>query len=64
MQFPMSEEQIKEVKSGFYKIRKIPNVVGASDGTLIPIINPIENEEAYICRKGFHVLNVQAVVNH
>jgi hypothetical protein len=34
---------------------------GAVDGTLIPIIAPAEHEEAYVCRKGFHALNVQAV---
>jgi len=41
----------------------LPNVVGAIDGTLIPIIRPAESEEVYVCRKGFHAINVQAVVD-
>ncbi|XP_053382894.1 putative nuclease HARBI1 [Mercenaria mercenaria] len=42
---------------------KIPNVLGATDGTLIPILAPKEHEETFVCRKGFHALNVQAVVD-
>jgi hypothetical protein len=37
--------------------------VGAVDGTLIPIQGPSQDEAAYVCRKGFHALNVQAVVD-
>lgn len=32
------------------------------DGTLILILAPKENE--YVCRKGFHSLNIQVVVDH
>ncbi|XP_052233277.1 putative nuclease HARBI1 [Dreissena polymorpha] len=42
----------------------MPNVIGAVDGTLIPIIAPSEAEEVYVCRKGYHAINVQAVVDH
>ncbi|XP_053405189.1 putative nuclease HARBI1 [Mercenaria mercenaria] len=34
------------------------------DGTLIPIIAPSQNEEVYVCRKNYHAINVQAVVDH
>lgn len=34
---------------------------GAVDGTLIPIQAPTDNEVAYVCRKNYHALNVQAV---
>ena len=41
-----------------------PNVVGAIDGTLIPIKGMAsEDEPSFICRKGFHAINVQAVVD-
>jgi hypothetical protein len=49
---------------GFYRIARIPGVLGAVDGTLIPILAPSEDEYAYVCRKGFHALNVQAVVSY
>ncbi|XP_046543302.1 putative nuclease HARBI1 [Haliotis rubra] len=46
----------------FYKIAEFPCVIGAIDGTLIPIKRPPADEEvAYVCRKGFHAINVQAV---
>ncbi|XP_033733615.1 putative nuclease HARBI1 [Pecten maximus] len=58
--FPADVLQLKE---GFYAIAHIPNVVGAIDGTLIPIIAPSADEHTYVCRKGFHALNIQAVVD-
>ncbi|KAH3704413.1 hypothetical protein DPMN_079469 [Dreissena polymorpha] len=48
----------------FLWLGKNPNVIGAVDGTLIPIIAPSEAEEVYVCRKGYHAINVQAVVDH
>ncbi|XP_052260994.1 putative nuclease HARBI1 [Dreissena polymorpha] len=51
------------VKQEFFRKCQLPNVVGAVDGTLVPIIKPAEAEEAYVCRKGFHAINVQAVVD-
>ncbi|XP_052229485.1 putative nuclease HARBI1 isoform X5 [Dreissena polymorpha] len=62
--FPTSNEELRIVKTGCFRIGKIPKVVGAVDGTLIPIIAPSEAEEVYVCRKGYHALNVQAVVDH
>lgn len=52
------------MKEGFYAIAHFPNVVGAIDGTLIPIrgMNG-EDEPVYVCRKNFHALNVQGVVD-
>ncbi|CAG2207300.1 HARBI1 [Mytilus edulis] len=39
----------------------MPNTVGCVDGTLIAIKRPTEREDAYVCRKMFHALNVQGV---
>ncbi|KAK3083318.1 hypothetical protein FSP39_019317 [Pinctada imbricata] len=45
-------------------IPQFPNVLGAIDGTLIPIMGMSGDEEhVYVCRKGFHAINVQAVVD-
>ncbi|KAH3771264.1 hypothetical protein DPMN_172577 [Dreissena polymorpha] len=48
-------------KREFYRKCSLPNIMGAIDGTLVPIVAPTENEEVYVCRKGFHALNCQAV---
>jgi hypothetical protein len=41
----------------------LTNVIGVIDGTLIPIIAPKDNEADFVCRKGFHAINVQAVAD-
>lgn len=45
-----------EERSGF------PNVIGAVDGTLIKISAPTRNPEAYICRKNYCAIQLQANV--
>ncbi|XP_052217669.1 putative nuclease HARBI1 isoform X1 [Dreissena polymorpha] len=61
IRFPTENGAMALSKQDFYRRCRIPNVLGAVDGTLVPILGPSENEEAYICRKGFHAINVQAV---
>ena len=62
--FPTSADSLRHSKRKFYAISQFPNVIGAVDGTLIPIVAPAtEDEPAYVCRKGYHALNVQAVVD-
>ncbi|WAR28222.1 HARB1-like protein [Mya arenaria] len=61
--FPTTLEERREASLGFYTLCGIPRVLGAVDGTLVPIIAPHDNEEVYVCRKGYHALNIQAVVN-
>jgi hypothetical protein len=41
----------------------LTNVIGVIDGTLILIIAPKDNEADFVCRKGFHAINVQAVAD-
>lgn len=50
-------------KYEFYQIAGFSNVLGAVDGILIPIIAPKDNEPEYVCRKGFHAINVQVVAD-
>ena len=63
VKFPTSPYDIVRTKNNFFKIAKFPGVIGAIDGTLIPILAPKEDEHAYICRKVYHALNVQGVVD-
>ncbi|XP_056017405.1 putative nuclease HARBI1 [Ostrea edulis] len=60
--FPTENEAI-QIKQDFFKMAGFPNVLGAIDGTLISIIAPKENEPEYVCRKGFHALNIQVVAD-
>lgn len=60
--FPDNPCDLREIKNRFHAIARIPNCVGAVDGTLIPIKGMSGLEEpAYVCRKSFHALNIQAV---
>ncbi|XP_041369781.1 putative nuclease HARBI1 [Gigantopelta aegis] len=58
------QNDLRSVKQGFYDIAKFPNVVGTIDGTLIPIKCPSNNDELYVCRKGYHAINVQVINDH
>ena len=61
IQFPMTNTDRQSVMFNFYDIKESPLVLGAVDGTLIPIKAPSVDEHLYVCRKGFHALNVQGV---
>lgn len=39
----------------------IPGIIGAIDGSYIPISTPSIHQESYVCRKKFHAINMQAV---
>lgn len=50
------------MKDEFFNIQGFPNVVGAIDGIFVPIQGMAGDEEpTFICRKGFHAINIQAV---
>ena len=52
--FPDNASDLREIKSKFHDIGKIPNCVGAVDGTLIPNKGLSGTDEpAYVCRKNF-----------
>ena len=55
------QQDFVSVYQEFYQLGKIPNVIGCVDGTFVPILRPFENEHIYVCRKGFHALNVMVV---
>nr|XP_034339477.1 putative nuclease HARBI1 [Crassostrea gigas] len=61
--FPMGQEEILRTKEEFLRVANFPNVVGAIDGTLIPIIGMTgDDEHVFVCRKGFHAINMQGIV--
>jgi hypothetical protein len=63
IKFPNRDEDVQNIKRIFFTIAALPNVIGAIDGTSIPIIAPKDNEADFVCRKGFHAINVQAVAD-
>lgn len=61
VRFPINNEQ---TMAGFYAVSRLPKVIGAIDGTHIPIKKPSVNEHVYINRKGFHSINVMLICSH
>ena len=59
--FSTDPEELRKVKAGFFNKTGFPNVIGVIDGTLIPIKGPSDDEPLYVCRKGYHALNIQVV---
>ena len=61
IRFPRTRQELRGTKQEFFfALAGFPGAVGAIDGTLIPINRPHE-EHLYVCRKGYHAINVQAV---
>ena len=59
-----SPSQMLAISENFEALHGIPYVVGAIDGSHIPIIAPEQHAADYYCRKGFHSVLLQAVVDH
>ena len=62
--FPSTESEINRIENGFKKLGKIPNVIGAIDGSHIPIKTPHLFSVDYFNRKDFYSIVLQAVVDH
>ena len=60
---PTTRERCQIISQGFFNIGGFPNIIGCVDGSLIPIIRPVENEHIYVSRKGFHAINAMVVCN-
>ncbi|WAQ98344.1 HARB1-like protein [Mya arenaria] len=63
IRFPEIDVERRSTATPFYRLSRIPRVLGAIDCTLISITTPTSHEASYVCRKGYHALNVQAVVD-
>ncbi|XP_041039649.1 putative nuclease HARBI1 isoform X2 [Carcharodon carcharias] len=59
--FDMSPVRMKERSLAFYEIAGFPEVIGAIDGTHVPLKPPKDQPVSFVNRKGFHSLNVMIV---
>ena len=55
--------ELQKIIESFEHICGLPQVAGAIDGTHIEITAPTDCPEDYVNRKGYHSLQVQALVN-
>ena len=62
IEFP-KKNQLREVIEGYEKTWGLPMCAGAIDGTHIPILAPSESHAEYVNRKGYHSIQMQAVVD-
>lgn len=62
VQFP-SEVQFRVLVAEFQALHGIPYIVGAIDGSHIPILAPLIGGEDYYCRKSFHSALLQGIVD-
>jgi len=58
-----SEDRLREVIRVFESLWGFPQVVGAIDGTHIPILKPDYSSSDYYNRKGYYSIPMQAVVD-
>ncbi|EPZ36187.1 hypothetical protein O9G_002253, partial [Rozella allomycis CSF55] len=63
IKLPQTGTHWVSIAYGFEKIKSFPGVVGAIDGTLIPIDRP-KDFEGWYCRKNFTALNMQGICDH
>lgn len=63
IKFPITEAETRKCIQGFEHISTFPQVVGAVDGTHIPIKAPQENPHAYYNRKQFSSIVLQGVAD-
>lgn len=64
IKWPVAPDAWAAIKNGFYTQARFPNVSGCIDTTHVRIVAPSTDENAYVNRKGFHSINVQAVCDH
>ena len=55
--------EVKAKINGFSERSKIPNIVGAGDGTRVPIKVPKTNHEDYFNHKHFYSYVLQGIVD-
>lgn len=62
IQFNYTQEEERRAKIYFFEKSRIPNVVGAIDGTHIKIIGPNKDlQHVYYNRKGYYSINAMLV---
>ena len=56
-----SREERQRIRHSFRDIAGLPGVIGAIDGTYVPIKAPRDNPETYINRKCFYAITLQVI---
>ena len=59
----LSPQNMKTRAAEFESLQGIPYIIGAIDGSHIPIIAPSRDSPEYYCRKGFYSVLLQGVVD-
>ena len=54
---------MKQIALEFESLHEIPYILGAIDGSYIPIIAPSIDLASYYCRKGFYLILLQGIVD-
>ena len=62
VQFP-SPARFRVLAQEFEALHGIPHIIGAIDGSHIPILAPVIGGEDYYCRKSFHSALLQGIVD-
>ncbi|KAL2087188.1 hypothetical protein ACEWY4_018247 [Coilia grayii] len=62
--FPDTREERAPIQQQFFGRSNILQVVGAVDGTLVPIITPHKDGHLFISRKGYAAINTQVICDH
>ncbi|KAF8355046.1 hypothetical protein PRIPAC_96669 [Pristionchus pacificus] len=64
IQFPIEDDSWRRrTARDFSRMAGLRNVVGAVDGTFIPILNPPNSNNSFRCRKQYPALNVTCIVD-
>lgn len=63
IKFPKGEAETRDAIEAFKKVSSFPQVVGAIDGSHIPIAAPNEYANDYYNRKQFHSVVLQGVAD-
>ncbi len=59
----LTRNKIKEITTGFECLHGIPCILGAMDGSHVPIIPPMVDPKSYYCWKSLNSTLIQGVVN-
>jgi hypothetical protein len=59
----LDENRLRVLAKDFERLHNIPYIIGAIDGSHIPVLAPVIGGEDYYCRKSFHSALLQGIVD-